>query len=239
MNRIPKSLGTPFLRDAIVELWFKPKVAANLLPGIFYERLRKEWQPPGGGIQSTIALNFQLTATHITEPIFTREGYQLFVRDSSVGLNIKGNYTGWKNSYYPLLERTLPPLLKGELVTPTQVSLRFVNDVPVPDIFALTNRFTSQGLDGFTDDQRTVRWTMKKGNISVVVNLAANVLGSTEGPERGSIVDVTLHRPLTKPEQFDLPTLLQLFDELHRLNKEIVFGDLLPESFTESFAPIY
>ena len=238
MNRIPQSLGKPFLRDAIVELRFVPQVASNLLPGIFYERLRQHgWHPPSGGIQSTIALNFGITASTVAEPIFTKEGFRLHVMEDRILFNINGTYPGWKKVYRPLLDETLPVVLTGDQVTPTRVSLRYINDIPTPNIFEVTGRFTNEPLQQLQTKNKAMRWSMRREEIDVVLNMASHLAGDEEGPS--SVIDVDLQLLLTKDHSTDAAGILQLVDRLHMLNKEIIFGHLLPEPFLLDFDPTY
>ena len=240
MNRIPKSLGKPFLKDAIVELRFTPGVAANLLPGIFYERLRKEgWAPPAGNIQSTISLNFGVRVGASPEPIFTKDGYKLQVAENRVFFNITDHYPGWQSSYRPLLEKTLPELLKEDQLQLTHVGLRYINNIPTPNIFEETGRFTNEPLTDFATEQKAMRWTMHQKRIAIVLNMASHLDGGKAAVERSSVIDVTLQCPVDEESADGAQSLLQLIDRLHVLNKQIVFGHLLPEQFVAQFDPTY
>lgn len=174
LHPIPKSLDVNFLRDAIVELRFQPKVATNLLPGIIYERLRDHWTAPRPELH-TIALNFQLSATATPEPIFTKNKFELHIRETSLFFNTKREYLGWRNSYRPLLKDTLPLLLEGQILHPTRVSLRFVNDIPHPDIYELMGKYTDPTPEGWRSKGKAMRLTLGRDDVTAVVNLAAQV----------------------------------------------------------------
>ena len=236
-NRIPKSLERPFLRDAFVEFSFTPLVSPVLLPGIFYERLRGDWKTPGTGLHSLAALGLQINSGSDEVPVFTNAGYRLYISESSIYFNVDDEYFGWSKSYFPLLQNIVPDLLDKKTVIPTRVGLRFINDLETEDVFKLTNRFDSESLTGFNTTGQTVQWSLKRDDVRATLNVSNNVR-TVNNETFISVVDIDLQQPL--PEQSrNVEEALTLVDGLHRFNKEIIFGELLPESFVSKFGPSY
>lgn len=236
-NRIPLSLERPFLRDAIVEFRFSPRVSPELLPGIFYERLREEWATPYSVKGSSTTLGYQLTASVRQLPYFVKDGYRLHVLGESVYFNITESYPGWSNSYLPLIKDAALKIFDKNTVKLHRVSLRFVNDLPDVDVFDLTNSFSHPSLPNFTRQGQSVRYTIKKKETNVVLNFASNVSSPNKKSEI-SVIDIDLQRDLSEQEQ-NVDSAIQLVQMLHDMNKEILFGELIPESFLANFGVKY
>ena len=239
MNRIPKSLERPFLRDAIVELWFEAGVKVELLPGVFYERLRHEWSPPKVSPIESLSLGFNVNIEQNAPATFKRQGFTLSVNPTSVVFNVENDYPGWAKAYRPLLTKTLPTLLEGEVVSARRTSIRYVNHVPVDNLFHLINRFEHDTSSGWQPQSQTVRRTLIRSGVKAVINLTTSRNFVDEQDSPYGIIDIALHRPLTRVGKDSTEQLLNYFDELHRFNKEILFGELLPEPFIANFGPVY
>ncbi|TXF89327.1 TIGR04255 family protein [Neolewinella aurantiaca] len=240
MQRIPKSLQTPFLHDAIVELWFTPNVAAELLPGMIYERLRGDWVFPAVNNAASFSFNWQQISARATSiPMLTCGPFQLTINEGSVVFNVSGTYPGWASTYLPLLEKTLPKILEDELVKPTRTSIRYVNHIPTDDVFGLVNHFEPQTLPHWKEMSQTVRWVLFREGVQAVINLTSSQNLIKEDEQPYGIIDTALHRVLPPTADATNDDILNFFSSLHRLNKEILFGELLPEVFVEGFHPVY
>lgn len=239
MARIPKSLDTPFLHDAIVELWFKPLVKRELLPGIYSERLRNEWQAPKPNPFQAFGGGLNLSVRQEIAPTFTRQGFKLSVNPNSVVFNITDGYPGWSEVYSPLLKTTLPVLLDGNVVQPQRASIRFVNHVPTENVFELIKRFANDQTTDWMPTSRNVRWVLQQRAVNAVVNITSDQAFKDERGAPFGIIDITLHRDLAEKENEDISRLLEIFSELHTLVKQLLFVELLPKEFVAKFSPVY
>lgn len=234
MNRIPSTLDRPFLRDAIVEFRFRTTVAEGFLPGIFFERLRDEgWTAPHSSLGQVINLGFQVSVGASPVPTLRKDGIKLQLYPDRIDFNILDAYPGWEAHYYPLIRRTVETLFVDDSIALVQVGLRFINLLPVPDLFELTDRFVSVPFGKYQPLNHTVSWQLKHGAARIIINLTNRVDEGTS-----SVLDVDIHCSLAE-ETTRNTDALAVIDDFHRINKEIVFGYLLPEEFVATFGPRY
>lgn len=235
MNPIPLSLDQPFLRDAIVEFRFQSLINEGLLGGLFYGQLQSlGWEIPAGSPRQSIKLGFDFLANSTSPPFLKKDGFRLQVLPESLSFNITDTYPGWSKVYKPLIEAAMRQIDSSGVVQLTRVGLRFINILPIADIFEIVDRFQGVELSGFVSKGHAVTWKVAREDIQITMNLASKVAINHE--ETNSILDVDLTKELKESNQ-NLESALELIDQFHALNKEIVFGQLLPESFIAGFGP--
>jgi uncharacterized protein (TIGR04255 family) len=222
-----------------VEFRYTPLVAGALLPGLCYERLRAlDWEAPASASPRAIELGFDVIASASPLPVLSKAGFRLQLLADRIAFNITGRYPGWSQTYRPLLQTTIRQLLDPEILQFHRVGLRFINEFPATDVFATTDRFTAgEPLAGWAGRGHAIAWDVQHGEVVGKVNMASNVTLSSG--EAGSLLDIDLFENLPV-EQAAEPTYIdEVIERLHLLNKQVVFGHLLPPDFVKKFGAHY
>ena len=235
-NRIPKILNRHFLRDAFVKIGFETQASANLVPGILYNRLQSSWAVQDKGLKALTALGIDAAGSLSEITTLTSEGYRMDVLERRITFNIQNDYPGWRTSYLPLLERTIPRLLEGNLMKIKWVGLRYINDLEGKDIFQVTDRFVTKPFLGYEPKGQAIRTSLIRDGVGIVLNVSNNVR-TLNDDQYTSVVDVDLEHKFQ--DTVDSSEILQILDKLHILNKQLVFGEILPEEFVADFGPTY
>ena len=158
------------------------------------------------------------------------------VLERRITFNIQNDYPGWRTSYLPLLERTIPRLLEGNLMKIKWVGLRYINDLEGKDIFQVTDRFVTKPFLGYEPKGQAIRTSLIRDGVGIVLNVSNNVR-TLNDDQYTSVVDVDLEHKFQ--DTVDSSEILQILDKLHILNKQLVFGEILPEEFVADFGPTY
>lgn len=239
MNRIPLSLERPFLRDAIVEFRFRSLISASLLPGLLYERLRTMgWQAPSVASSQAVQLGFDVLASASPIPQLRNGDVRLQLMEDRVAFNIAGHYPGWSSYYRPLIHQTLEHLVDPDTVQLTQLGLRFINELPHPDVFALVARFDPGPIPkGLRTQRRAIAWDLTDDDRTAIKISLASDVRLTSG-EIGSLLDVDLRWSFPEGGS-DQYAVRKRLERLHDRNKQIVFGHVLPENFVADYGPTY
>lgn len=237
MNQIPTSLARPLLRDAIVEFTFRAASHETYVAGQMYEYLRHL----GWNLHPTNSSNavFRFGPDFLTSagevPSLIKDSLRVQILPFALTFNFNQPYPGWRGSYLPHISNICEVLDQAKVALLQRVGLRFVNELPNEDIFLLSNR-TPRSFTSFTIERRQVSLTIIQNDIEGQVNLA-NGLSGSDGQDY-SLIDVDLQIDFSNND-VSFAQGLQRIQDLHALNKQIIFGELLPMSFVEKFGPTY
>lgn len=244
MNTIPKKISPDRIKDSILLLNYTSNIPYPILLGKIYDVLTKQ----GDFILPLTPLNTKSTQPEFTQQLnnsneltlvsedwlLVNNVIKIQLRPYVLVFNCVNEYPSW-DVYLPEVLKVLE-LLEGigHIIRYNSFQLRYINHFQNIDLIDkvkvdLENKYSYE-------QQNTVfRRTLVNGTNSIIINIA-NKLLSNEKPHFVSVIDIAVSDESIKIQS--ISELQSVFNEAHRIEKEIFFDTLTP-SFIDSLNPVY
>ena len=245
VDRVPVSLGTCPIVDAVIEIRFESNVIPQAVFGIIYEKLRLRYpkaeqlpiaQIPGALLQQDQNLRFQAQYRLSNDKYLVQVGPEVLTISPIINNAIL--YPGWSNYSNEIKEVLELVLLSGIVKVVSRIGIRYTNFFPAEDI--LNQLRLSLAYNGkvipFNETMLRTDLGEHEGfrNTLQVSNAASRFSAGSTVPELGSVIDVDTFR--MGYEQSDVKSLTSLINTGHLVEKK-VFWTLLKDELRERLQP--
>lgn len=246
MNIVPKRLKKEPLIEVIWQVQFEGNGAGDALPGILYDRLRKNYvdirlqRLPAADIPAAVAQtdpNLLFAAKVRLESADTPFLWQIGERVAT--LNCRKPYVGWKAFKDEILDLMQTLESSGLVSKPHGHSLRYINLMTIAEPPDLSPLQMNMQLGEYSVKKLPLktRLELPDGEYLHVVQIATPAqVQLPEGKRNGSVVDIETYA--TKIAESWAQAGEQL-DTLHERSKRLFFEHLLTAEAIEVLEPEY
>lgn len=244
MNSIPKRLKDEPLIEAIWQVQFDDAQIGDVLPGILYGSLQREYgdmnfiRLPAADIPPLVAQidqNLRFAAKfrieYLNSPLLWQIG------DHIVTVNCRKPYIGWRKFKEAILGLVENLKTSGINLQATRHSLRYIDLLmleSVPDISSINLQMKLGGHEVLHNNLQMRLEIPEDGYVHVIQIATPANANLPEGPATGTLVDIETFSttPLQGWDELDVQ-----MEELHDRSKEIFFMDILRKETIERFDP--
>lgn len=245
--KIPKQISPDNLKDTIVQVLFKPKVAPELILGAFHHYFKDTYD-----FYSSTSQKHEIQTSGKIAPSFefVEEGYflnkteEVKIKLSSKGIvfNTYKDYIGW-DKYFPEIKSTIDKLFKDGLIESVQrVGIRYIsqfNEVNLEESFNVKIDISLQGREYMKRGNTQIRNEFIEENFKTILTLYHGYLNDNNQETKEaltSIIDIDTIQYLSDTDKPD--KVIDRIDKGHTKQKETFFSLLRP-AFLETLNPEY
>lgn len=243
-KQLPKKINPDYIRDAIVQIRFLPKVHSEAVFGLVYGSIDDTYIVNEGKLPANSNhLDFSLKID--TAPEFYNDKIRVQVQPYSLVFNIKGGtgYIGW-DSYFAEITRFLKQIKSEEIFDKIDfIGLRYISQYQNRDLGEIVEFKFGFGLPQITSKAYSFKSEFEFEGSRVILNLhnklpANNIINNI-------IINETLMThvdiDVNKRKEFsgsEIELVLEEIDNLHQLEKN-VFWSIIKDSYKKEIEIIY
>ncbi len=243
-EKLPKKINPDYIRDAIVQIRFLPKVHSEAVFGLVYGSIDDTYVVNEGKLPpNTNHLDFALKID--TTPEFFNDKIRVQIQPYTFVFNIKAGigYIGW-DSYFSEITRFLKQVKSEEIFDKIDfVGLRYISQYQNRDLGEIVDFKFGFGLPQITSKTYSFKSEFEFEGSRVILNLhnklpANNIINNI-------IINETLMThvdiDVNKRKEFsgsEIELVLEEIDNLHQLEKK-VFWSIIKDSYKKEIEIIY
>ncbi|MEA1968809.1 MAG: TIGR04255 family protein [Thermodesulfobacteriota bacterium] len=239
MTRPTKITPDPII-DAVVEFRFESEIPPDAILGMLFSVVRNEFpnftKLPIAEIPEEIRRNDpQLKFAPCYQSI--SNGYRLNVGPSVISFGNPGEYVGWKENFYPFLQKIINQLEKSGIVKNfLRIGIRYI-DFFTTDIFEKITLSIELKGNPLVAKQTTISTIFEQDELTTRVNIQNNTVVTRDKKKIiGSVIDTdTFFEP---KQSISFAEVTKLVDKQHDVSLNVFF-DLLKQDFLETLNPEY
>ncbi|HEB70740.1 MAG TPA: TIGR04255 family protein [Desulfobulbus sp.] len=239
MKRPTKITPDPII-DAVVELRYESAVPPDAILGMLFAQVQSKYTDFKKLPAATLPEEIRKSDPGLRfSPYYQAEAepFKLNVGPRVISLSNTGEYSGWKEAFFPELKELFEKVKQAGIVKRFfRLGVRYIDffELDIYDKTNLTIRLNDKPLESL---QTTLSAVFRTGDFSTRLQTANNVTVNVKGSKQnGSIIDTDTY--FEDEEGFNFEGLPDLMDKCHEESVTFFFS-LLQQDFLETLKPEY